>query len=101
MVSASAPSLKVNLRSNEGELTLAIIFLNTIFAVKELVSRLGQLDTYWRDIWNLFDVLSFVGVYLYVVDILFNFITGDGHVPLSVFPSIFLTLKLLSIFGAS
>jgi len=83
--------------NREWGLLAVLLFFNTLFAVKELVqSQFGQHNAYFRSMWNLFDILSFIGVYLYACDIMFGIFAQEGHIPLSVVTSIFLTLKLLS-----
>jgi len=76
---------------------MCLIVLNTVFAVKEIIqSNFGRSKGYYRSIWNAVDVLSIVMVYIYAGSTLFQGGFGSGNVPLAVFTTLLLTLKLLS-----
>lgn len=72
----------------------AVLLFNTLFAVKETVEGIyGMRLMYWRSMWNACDWMGIVAVYSYTINLLY---TGNHLVPLAVFTTLCLTIKVLS-----
>jgi WD40 repeat protein len=73
------------------------IFLNTLFAIKEMMqSRLGNREIYWRSLWNTIDISSIVCVYIYALNVLLPGFIPSAKVPLAVITTLLLTAKVLA-----
>lgn len=75
-----------------------LIALNTLYGLKEAVqsARSGRRAAYFRSPWNVVDFACILLVYAYVLSTVVRGGAGSGYVPLIVFTTFFLTLKLLA-----
>jgi WD40 repeat protein len=81
----------------EKAMSFVMLVLNTVFAAKELrQSRCGRRLAYWGSLWNAVDSVSIVFVYVYGISTITGGGVGTGNVPLAVFTTLLLTMKLLS-----
>jgi hypothetical protein len=78
-------------------ITLGTLTLNSLFATKELIqSRYGRRTEYFNSVWNVVDLISIGGVYVFIGGIMIQVKGYDDMIPLAVVTSLILTVKLLS-----
>ena len=76
---------------------IGLVVLNTVFAMKEIIqSNYGRRRGYFLSLWNVVDVVSILLVYCYVILTSIQGGIGTGNVPLAVFTTLLLAMKLLS-----
>ena len=76
---------------------ICLVVLNTFFAMKEIIqSNFGRRRGYFLSLWNVVDVVSIMLVYCYITSTSIQGGTGTGNVPLAVFTTLLLAMKLLS-----
>ncbi|KAI2510727.1 hypothetical protein MHU86_3675 [Fragilaria crotonensis] len=95
--SSTTSAVGDSLSGLERVMAVVMLVLNTVFAAKELrQSRFGRRLAYWGSLWNLVDSVSIVFVYVYGISTITGGGVGAGNVPLAVFTTLLLTIKLLS-----
>lgn len=83
--------------ANVSIIGVVVVILNTVFAVKEMIqSKYFTSKAYYKSLWNAVDVFSILSVYFYVLSTVARGGPGNGNVPLAVFTTLLLTMKLLS-----
>ena len=94
---ASATASSSGMSISEYIIALAMLVINSLFGLKEVIqSDTFRHTSYFKSPWNLVDLLSIALVYAYVFAIFAVGGDGSGLVPLGVFATLFLTLKLLA-----
>lgn len=75
-----------------------LIVLNTMFGFFEVLqaARSGHRFEYVKSPWNIVDCLCILLVYCYIFLVIMRGGAGSGLVPLAVFATLFLTMKLLA-----
>jgi len=77
-------------------LSFVVVALNSLYLMKEFIqSAFGQQISYFKSLWNVFDLLSIIFVYGYVLAS-FAPTTGQQLMPVAVITTLLLTVKLLS-----
>jgi hypothetical protein len=77
-------------------MTMCLIVLNTLFAIKEIIqSNFGRRKGYFFSLWNVVDYLSIMFVYSYTFSTIAGGGIGTGNVTLAVFTTLLLTLVTL------
>lgn len=91
----SRPSGEIG--TSERTIAGTLLALNTLFGLKEAAqsARSGRRAAYFRSPWNVVDFLCILLVYSYIFSTVARGGAGSGLVPLVVFTTLFLTLKLL------
>ena len=78
-------------------IALCTLTLNSLFATKEFIqSRYGRRTEYFNSVWNVVDLISIGGVYVFIGGIMIQVEGYDDMIPLAVVASLLLTVKLLS-----
>jgi hypothetical protein len=73
-----------------------LLMINSLFGLKEVIqSDTFRRTSYFKSPWNVVDLLSIALVYAYIFAIFARGEAGSRLVPLVVFATLFLTLKLL------
>jgi hypothetical protein len=94
---ASTAESSSGMTASENIVALALLVVNSIFGLKEIIqSDMFRRRSYFKSPWNFVDLLSIALVYAYIFTI---FAIGGAEnrlVPLVVFATLFLTLKLLA-----
>jgi hypothetical protein len=96
--STTARAVSDGMETSEGAIAVSLLILNSLFALKEAVqsARSGGRASYFRSPWNVIDFVCIVLVYSYILVTVTRGGAGNGLVPLVVFATLFLTLKLLA-----
>jgi hypothetical protein len=94
---ASTADSSSGMSPSENIIALALLAVNSLFGLKEIIqSDMFRRLSYFKSPWNFVDLLSIALVYAYI----FASFAGGGAssrlVPLVVFATLFLTLKLLA-----
>lgn len=86
------------METSEGAIAVTLLVLNSLYALKEAVqsARSGRRAAYFRSPWNVIDFVCILLVYSYIFSTVTRGGAGSGLVPLVVFATLFLTLKLLA-----
>jgi WD40 repeat protein len=96
--STTARTVGDGMETSEGAIAVSLLILNSLFALKEAVqsARSGERASYFRSPWNVIDFVCILLVYSYIFFTVTRGGAGNGLVPLVVFATLFLTLKLLA-----
>lgn len=94
---ASTTESSSGMTASENIVALALLAVNSLFGLKEII----QSDTfrrlsYFKSPWNVVDLLSIALVYAYIFAVFARGGAENRLVPLVVFATLFLTLKLLA-----
>ena len=94
---STSSAMQIGDASVEGGFTLAVLVLNSVYGVKELVeSRYGRRLSYFRSVWNLVDMSVVLAVYAYLAELVFRGFESSRVTPWAVVASLLLTVKLLA-----